>query len=275
MVPIPNKVVDRFNKTIGRFQSILKNAKDRDINESDTVVIVSDIFCEVFGYDKYSEITREYAIKGTYCDLAIKTNGEVQYLIEVKSIGTELKETHLRQIVNYGANYGVPWIVLTNGIHWIIYRIKFEKPIGYEVVASFNFLEVNPKKSSDREILFLMCKEGLTKSVLEVYFNRIQSINKYVMGAILLSDASVSLIKRELKNISGGVKVEDEEIRNILMNEVLKREIVESEQLTKILQKLKKIAVKKEKPKKKEDEQQNEQKTEIASQDSTEEKFFE
>lgn len=275
MVPIPNKVVDRFNKTIGRFQSILKNAKDRDINESDTVVIVSDIICEVFGYDKYSEITREYAIKGTYCDLAIKTNGEVQYLIEVKSIGTELKETHLRQIVNYGANYGVPWIVLTNGIHWIIYRIKFEKPIGYEVVASFNFLEVNPKKSSDREILFLMCKEGLTKSVLEVYFNRIQSINKYVMGAILLSDASVSLIKRELKNISGGVKVEDEEIRNILMNEVLKREIVESEQLTKTLQKLKKIAVKKEKPKKKEDEQQNEQKTEIASQDSTEEKFFE
>lgn len=240
MAFIPNRILDRFAKTIGRFQSILKNAKDRDINESDTVVIVSDILSEVFGFDRYSEITREYTVKGTYCDLAIKSNGEIQYLIEVKSVGTELKEQHLRQIVNYGANYGIPWIVLTNGIYWIIYRIKFEKPIGYEVVASFNFLEINPKKLADKEILFLLCKEGLTKSVREEYFNRIQSINKYVIGGIILSDNSINLIRRELKSISGGIKVEDEEIKNILMNDVLKREIVESEQVTKTLQKLKK-----------------------------------
>jgi hypothetical protein len=37
---------------------------------SDTVIIVTDVLAEVFGYDKYSELTAEFAISGTYCDLA-------------------------------------------------------------------------------------------------------------------------------------------------------------------------------------------------------------
>ena len=38
-------------------------------------MIVADILSEIFGYDKYNEVTSEYAIKGTYCDLAIKLAG--------------------------------------------------------------------------------------------------------------------------------------------------------------------------------------------------------
>ena len=63
------------------------------MNESDTVVIVMDMLQEIFGYDKYSDITSEHAIKGTFCDLAIKLEGAVQLLIEVKAIGLELKDT--------------------------------------------------------------------------------------------------------------------------------------------------------------------------------------
>ncbi len=58
-------------------------AKDRDVNESDTVSIVTDMLAEVFDYDKYLELTSEFAVKG---------------------IGLDLKENHLRQAVDYGAN---------------------------------------------------------------------------------------------------------------------------------------------------------------------------
>jgi hypothetical protein len=44
--------------------------KDRDVSEADTVTIVKDLLAEVFGYDKYAELTGEFAIRGTYCDLA-------------------------------------------------------------------------------------------------------------------------------------------------------------------------------------------------------------
>ena len=72
MVNIPKKVSDRFIKIVPQFQKIISDAKLRDINESDTVSIIQDIFSEVFGYDKFTEITSEFAIRGTYCDLALK-----------------------------------------------------------------------------------------------------------------------------------------------------------------------------------------------------------
>jgi len=60
---IPSKVKERLSNGLKKFQAITQNAKSKDINESDTVVIVTDMLCEVFGFDKYSEITCEYSIK--------------------------------------------------------------------------------------------------------------------------------------------------------------------------------------------------------------------
>jgi hypothetical protein len=120
MSNIPKKVIERFMKTLPKFQRILQTANDRDVNEADTVSVLNDIFGEVFGYDKYVEVTSEFVIRGTYCDLAIKVEDKVQFLIEVKAIGIELKEAHARQAIDYGANHGVQWIILTNGIEWRI-----------------------------------------------------------------------------------------------------------------------------------------------------------
>jgi len=112
MARIPKKVTERLSKRVPQFQKVLKRAKDRDVNESDTVTIVTDMLADVFGYDKYSEVTSEQAIRGTYCDLAIEIKGTTKYLIEVKSIGLTLKENHLRQAINYGVNKGIQWVII-------------------------------------------------------------------------------------------------------------------------------------------------------------------
>ena len=65
------KISERISLGLKKFHSILDSAKTRDVTEADTVTIIKDMLSEVFGYDKYSEITSEYAIRGTYCDLAI------------------------------------------------------------------------------------------------------------------------------------------------------------------------------------------------------------
>jgi len=87
MANSPARVSNRLASTLKAFQPVLQSAKTRDVNESDTVIIVTDLLSEMFGYDKYSELTSEVAIRGTYCDLATKVDGEVQFLIEVKAIG--------------------------------------------------------------------------------------------------------------------------------------------------------------------------------------------
>ena len=130
------KTEDRIKSALPKFQKILSVAKDRDLNESDTVSIISDILADVFGYDKYMEVTSELAIRGTYCDLAIKLGDKqdkFKYLIECKAIGTDLKEQHLRQAIGYGANKGIQWLILTNGIDWQVYYLRFEKPIAWDL----------------------------------------------------------------------------------------------------------------------------------------------
>jgi len=233
MAVIPKKTIERYIKNVPRFQRVLKVAQDRDVNEADTVSIVQDILAEVFGFEKYREITSEYAIRSTYCDLAIKIEDKIQYLIEAKAVGLALKAAHLRQIVNYGANHGVQWVVLTNGIMWELYRIRFERPINHDLVFSFNFLELSPRKTEDQQRLFLLSKRGLSKSVREDYYKHTQSVNRFVVGALVLSEGMVGVIKRGIRKLAPGIKVEDKEIREILQNEVLKRDVIEGDEASK------------------------------------------
>lgn len=240
MAGIPKGVYGRFSKEIGKYQRILQNAKDRDVNESDTAVIVADILANIFGFDKYSEITSEFAIRGTYCDLAVMIDGNVQYLVEVKAIGLDLKDSHLRQAVDYGANHGIPYIILTNGVIWEIHRIRFEQPIQHDQICVINFLGLNPRKQEDQEKLFLLCKEGLNKAAIDEFQEHLQSVNRFIIAAILLTDNAINIVRREIKHVSPGSRVDHDEIVAILQNEVLKREVIEGDKAAEAKRRIKK-----------------------------------
>lgn len=228
-MPVPSRISDRIAAGIKRFQGILDSAKSRDVGESDTVTIVVDLLAEVFGYDKYSELTSEHAIRGTFCDLATKIDGNLQALIEVKAIGLDLKDQHVKQAVDYAANQGVDWVLLTNGIEWRIYKLTFSKPIDAELVVQFNFLQLNPKSEKDIECVFLFAKEGWLKSALGEYHNQKQALSRFFLGAMILSDPVVDVIRRELRKVSPDVRITQEEIRSVLTSEVIKREVMEGD----------------------------------------------
>ena len=59
MITVPAKVKDRIAAGLKRYQPILIKARDKDINESDTVTILMDVLADILGYDKYTEITTE------------------------------------------------------------------------------------------------------------------------------------------------------------------------------------------------------------------------
>lgn len=230
MPKLPAKVQDRIVAGIKRFQPILSSAKARDVGESDTVTIITDMLAEIFGYDKYSEITSEHAIRGTFCDLATKIDGQLSMLFEVKAIGLDLKESHVKQAVDYAANQGTEWVVLTNGAIWRVYKITFAKPIDQELVIEIDFLSLNHKTAKDLEALYLFCKEGWIKSVLGEFHSQKQALSKFFLSAIVLSDPILQVVRRELKRLSPDVRVEIEEIKNALITDVLKREVTEGEQ---------------------------------------------
>lgn len=225
---LPKKIADRLSSGLRRFQPILQAAKARDINESDTVVIVTDLLQEIFGYDKYSEITSEQKIRGTYCDLAVKVEGSPTLLIEVKAVGLDLKDQFVKQAVDYAANQGVDWVVLTNGARWQVYKVTFAKPIEHDLVVELDLFALSPKSEDDLELVNLLAKEGWQKARLGDYHTQRQILSRFSIAAIVQSDPVVEVVRRELRRLSG-VKVEVDEVRRVLENEVLKREVLEDE----------------------------------------------
>ncbi len=232
MAAIPSKVSDRLVAGLRRFQPILSSARARDVNEPDTSRIVTDLLADIFGYDKYTEITGEHAIRGTYCDLAVKIEGKLQLLVEVKAIGLDLKDAHTKQAVDYAANQGVEWVALTNGSTWRVFRVVFAKPIDQELVLEVDLLQLNPRTSDHIESLYLLTRESLVKSGLAGYHVQRQATNRFFLGALVLSEPVLEVIRRELKRVSPGVKVQVDEIRAALIEEVLKREVVDGEKAT-------------------------------------------
>jgi predicted type IV restriction endonuclease len=229
MASIPSKVASRIAAGLKRFQPILDSARARDANESDTVILVMDLLHEVFGYDKYAEITSEHAIRGTFCDLAIKVDGALSLLIEVKAIGLDLKDQHVKQAIDYAANQGCEWVALTNGVVWRAYRVAFTKPINQELVVEFDLAGVNPRKEADLELVWLLCKEGWQKARLGEYHEQRQALSRFTFGAVLLSEPLVDVLRRELRRVSPEAKIEERQIRDVLVTEVLRREVFEGE----------------------------------------------
>lgn len=239
-IKIPKPVAERLIKQVPRYQKLLKNAGD--INEADTVTIVIDMLNEVFGFDKYSEITKEHSIRKTFCDVAVKIEGKIRYLVEVKAIGKTLSDNHIRQAVNYAAGKEeVDWAVLTNGIHWLVFRVKVEGTVSHEQVCDFDFTRVNPRTKKDQETLFMLCKRGVNKpkALIEELYGRQQVVNKHTIAALMMDEEVHKIIARELKKLGQNIKPDKDEIARIITEQVIKREFVEDEEDKKIIKKVK------------------------------------
>lgn len=227
---IPKKVTDRIANNLKRFQSILSDAKDRDISESDTVVILGDMLAELLGYKKYVEITTEFAIRGTYVDLAVKVGADVRFLIEAKAINVELKDNHVKQAIDYGANHGIEWVVLTNGVIWQVYKIHFKQPIDKSLIFEVDLMKTTAKNQQLMECFGTLSREGFTQSSMTAFFQQQQATSKFSLAALLTTDSVLAALKKELKKVSPTIKVEDDFLRLTIQNDVLKRELVDSDE---------------------------------------------
>ena len=114
---------------------------------------------------------------------------------------------------------GIDWVILTNGTNWKVFKIIFGKPVMNELIYEFDFLNLNPKKASDVELLYYVSKESLGKSVLEDFRIQMQALSKFFVGQILLTEPVLDAIKKTIKKICPEFKATPEDIRDVLMLE--------------------------------------------------------
>ncbi len=239
---LSKKVAERIVAQLKRYQGILTEAKNRDVSESDTVVIIADMLADVLGYKKYIEITTEYSIRGTYVDLAVKVGSEVRFIVEAKAIGTPLKEAHVKQAVDYGANQGIEWVILSTGALWQIYKIHFKQPVEKTLIYEVDLLNVAPKNQQLIECLGNLSREAFTQSSMAAFCQQQQITGKFSLAAILLSPPMLAALRKEIRRISPSVRADEELLKITLQNDVLKREMVDSDEAKQAVELLKKAA---------------------------------
>jgi hypothetical protein len=103
---------------------------------------------------------------------------------------------------------------------------------------------LNSRSSTDVELLYLCCKEGWQRSVLSEYHLQKQALSRFFIGAILQIDPVLDVIRRELRRISPDVRIDTDQIRDVLTAEVIKREVMEGEKAIEAKKKIARITSK-------------------------------
>jgi hypothetical protein len=169
-----------------------------ELDESGTRLLINHFLTDMLGYKTLEEVKTEYMIKGTYADYVIQLSGKRHFLVEVKALSLNLSDKHLRQSINYGANEGIDWVVLTNGRCFEIYRVIFEKPISNELVFSVDLSDSNSLKSNVEQLQFLH-KESVQKNGLEVLWKRHSALSPKSLAKFIYSKEVIKFLQKELK----------------------------------------------------------------------------
>lgn len=222
--------IDRQTATqLKRFATAFSDARQRGANESDTVMYLVKFFEEVLGYDSLKgEISKELAIRDRYCDIAIKIDGEVKYLVEAKAAGKErLHEKHIEQAENYASRQGICWVVLTNGVEWQLYHLTFNQGEGiqHSLAWTVNLLEgIETDVDALWATVGLLHRQAVRKDALEEYWNHKKALAPSAVVRVLFDESVLKVIRRELnRDAPALLELEDvfRAVRDVLSKEAL------------------------------------------------------
>ncbi|MEJ0104199.1 MAG: type I restriction enzyme HsdR N-terminal domain-containing protein [Bacteroidota bacterium] len=170
----------------------------KELDESGTRLMINRFLSDVLGYKQIEEIRTEYMIKGTYADYVIQVDKTRHFLVEVKALSFELSEKHLRQTINYGANEGIEYAMLTNGKNFEFYKIIFEKPILSRLIFAIDLSDVAALKNAANYLQYLH-KDSVVKNSFEPLWNKCEATDPYNIAGIICSDIVLKCIKKLIK----------------------------------------------------------------------------
>ncbi len=213
---------ERMRVAVKKFSKPLADLVSRDANEGDTRLLVTDLLCEGFGFDKYSDLTTEYRVKGEFADYGIRLDKDLIAFLEVKRVNTRLAAKHLRQVEMYAVNEGVEWVILTSGVVWQVYHITGGLPIVVDLALAVDLLgEETAQQKANK--LFYLTKESLKRNQMDDLWKAKKATSPKSLASVLCSQPVASVIRKELRRLTGQ-QVSTDEVIKLLQDTVLKPE---------------------------------------------------
>lgn len=172
------------------------------LDESATRIMTNNFLTEILGYRELEEIKTEYRIRSEYADYVIQLKRKKHFVVEVKSIGLDLSDKHLRQSLSYAANEGIDWIVLLNGREIQLYRVNFGKPITTTIIYKLDLLDADDFKRCP-ELLWNLTKKAVERGELETFWKRTNALNPENLAKLVYSEEIVKRLRNDLKEQTG------------------------------------------------------------------------
>ena len=217
---------ERMKAAIKKFSKPLADLVARDANEGDTRLLVTDMLCEGFGFDKYAELTTEYRVKGEFADYGIRLDKDLIAFLEVKRVATKLAAKHLRQVETYAVNEGVEWVILTSGAVWQVYHITGGLPIIVDLALEVDLFSDDTLSHKSNQLYYLT-KESLKRRQIDTLWQAKRATSPKSLAKVLTSESVVMAIRKELKRTTGQA-VTDPEVVKLLNTTVLRPECLDS-----------------------------------------------
>lgn len=203
-MPIDKQTLSKLKK----FADVFKAARERNADESNTVMYLIKFFEEVLGYDPLTgEITTEIPIKERYCDFAIVLDGKTddgkpkpEFLVEAKAAHVKtLGEKHIEQAENYASRAPVNWVLLTNGVEWQLYHLTFDNGIQPDLVFKLDYLET---LATDPDLVWdtlsVLAKSSVQENSLETYYEQQKLLSPKTIVATLVGEEVLMKVRQEL-----------------------------------------------------------------------------
>jgi hypothetical protein len=212
-----------------RFATAFNEARDRNANESDTVMYLVKFFEDVLGYDSLKgEISKEVQVKDRYCDVALKVDGAISILVEAKAAGVKtLAEKHIEQAENYSSRLGMKWVLLTNGIEWRLYHLTFSEGEGitHDLAFQANLIDDLDKNPDDLwNKLGMLAHSAVKKGVLEDFWGQKKVLSPAYVVRVLFHEDVLREVRRLLrKDADAMLDLEDvfKAVRDVISKEAL------------------------------------------------------
>lgn len=215
---------ERIRTAIRRYSRPLTELRDRDANEGDTRLLVTDFLCDALGFDKYDNLTTEYRVKGEFADYGVRVDQQLEAFIEVKRITTRLNERHLRQVISYAVNEGVEWVLLTNGQVWQAYHLTGGLPVVVDKAFEVDLLGDEPVASKVDKLFFLTL-EATKRDLIDALWREKAATSPGSIARTLLDPSVVDAIRRQIRRATGH-NATDETIAEVLTTAVIRPELL-------------------------------------------------
>lgn len=217
---------DSIRSAIRRFNKPLQEIIARDANEGDTRIVVTDFLCTALGYDKFEDLTTEFAVRGEFADYGIRIDKQLVAFVEVKRVAQQLNTRHLRQVETYAVKEGLEWIMLTNGQKWQAYHVH--AMTGQQVSTHLALdVDILGEDSIARKIdsLFYLHRDALKRGFIDELWKRKAATSPTALAEVLLTDSVLNAVRREIRRASG-FNPEPDELARIIRNEVVGPDLI-------------------------------------------------